>query len=134
MKTIFVFGSNKPGWHGAGAAKDALDEHGAIYGQGEGLQGNSYAVPTRDAAIVNGRLRIWTLPLSEVRQSVNRLRAVAKKYPNYRFECTAFGTGYAGFTHPEIAPMLKGAPKNIVVPKEWAPFCPDQPWKDWNDE
>ena len=45
---IFVFGSNKAGRHGKGAAKYALENHGAIYGQGEGLQGNSYAIPTKD--------------------------------------------------------------------------------------
>lgn len=46
--TIFVFGSNPEGRHGAGAAKTAVDSFGAIYGQGEGLQGNSYALPTKD--------------------------------------------------------------------------------------
>ena len=46
---IFVFGSNLAGRHGAGAALCALREHGAIYGQGVGLQGNSYAIPTKDS-------------------------------------------------------------------------------------
>ena len=44
---VFVFGSNLAGRHGRGAARAAVREHGAIYGQGEGLQGNSYAIPTR---------------------------------------------------------------------------------------
>jgi hypothetical protein len=45
---IFVFGSNLAGRHGAGAALAALKDHGAIYGRGEGLQGQSYAIPTKD--------------------------------------------------------------------------------------
>ena len=45
--TIFVFGSNPTGYHGAGAAKDAANRFGAIYGQGEGLQGSAYALPTK---------------------------------------------------------------------------------------
>lgn len=46
--TIFVFGSNPEGRHGAGAAKVAVKMFGAKYGQGEGLQGNSYALPTKE--------------------------------------------------------------------------------------
>ena len=49
--TIFVFGSNPEGRHGAGAAKTAIEKFGAIYGQGEGLQGNSYAIPTKDLRV-----------------------------------------------------------------------------------
>ena len=45
--TIFVFGSNPEGRHGAGAAKVAREKFGAIYGRGEGLQGNAYALPTK---------------------------------------------------------------------------------------
>lgn len=48
MTDIFVFGSNLAGRHGAGSALEALKKHGAIYGQGVGRQGNSYAIPTND--------------------------------------------------------------------------------------
>lgn len=51
--TIFVFGSNPEGRHGAGAAKTAVQKFGAIYGQGEGLQGNAYALPTKDLRVTN---------------------------------------------------------------------------------
>ena len=46
--TIFVFGSNPEGRHGSGSAKVARLQFGAIYGQGEGLQGNAYALPTTE--------------------------------------------------------------------------------------
>ena len=49
--TIFVFGSNPEGRHGKGAAKIAVDQFGAKYGQGEGLQGNAYALPTKDLRV-----------------------------------------------------------------------------------
>ena len=48
---IFVFGSNPQGRHGLGSAKEAKDKFGAIYGQGEGLQGNAYALPTKDLRV-----------------------------------------------------------------------------------
>lgn len=45
---IFVFGSNTQGIHGAGAALWARKNAGAIYGQARGLQGQSYAIITKD--------------------------------------------------------------------------------------
>ena len=45
---VFVFGSNINGMHGGGAARVAMDKFGAIWGQGEGLQGQSYAIPTME--------------------------------------------------------------------------------------
>ena len=45
---IFVFGSNEHGRHGGGAAHTAVIKFGAIMGQGEGLQGQSYAIPTME--------------------------------------------------------------------------------------
>jgi len=40
----FVFGSNLAGRHGAGAAKQAHDQFGAVYGVGEGPTGQCYAL------------------------------------------------------------------------------------------
>lgn len=45
---VFVFGSNMAGNHAGGAARTAVEKFGAIMGQAEGLQGQSYAVPTLD--------------------------------------------------------------------------------------
>ena len=60
---VFVFGSNLAGRHGKGAALHARQQHGAIYGQGVGLQGSSYAIPTKDSLL-------RTLPLSEINKYV----------------------------------------------------------------
>ena len=68
---IFVFGSNLAGRHGRGAALAALKEHGAVYGKGIGLQGNSYAIPTKD-------FRIQTLPLSVINNYVQDFFKVRK--------------------------------------------------------
>lgn len=43
---IFVFGSNLEGQHGGGAALLAYRKWGAIWGQGAGLQGQTYGIPT----------------------------------------------------------------------------------------
>ena len=59
---IFVFGSNLQGMHGGGAARTAYQKFGAIMGQGVGLQGQSYGIPTMQGATRNSRiefLSIW---------------------------------------------------------------------------
>jgi hypothetical protein len=75
---VFVFGSNEAGIHGAGAAKCALDEHGAILGQGVGRQGDSYAIPTKGHYIKPGETqkRIGrTLPLIDIEKYVDEFIA-----------------------------------------------------------
>jgi hypothetical protein len=106
---IFVFGSNLAGRHGKGAALHARQHCGAIYGQGIGLQGRSYAIPTKD-----GRLN--TLPLPVIRRHVEQFRAFAARHPELTFEVTAIGCGLAGYTPEEIAPLFRDAPANCVLP------------------
>ena len=110
--SIFVFGSNLAGRHGAGAAKYARDYAGAVYGEGQGLQGNSYAIPTKDE-------RIQTLPLEVIQEYVEQFISFAEEMPYTEFFVTAVGTGLAGYSHEEIAPMFSGAPENCVLPIEW---------------
>ena len=43
---VFVFGSNLAGMHAGGAARVAYERFGAVMGQGVGMQGQSYAIPT----------------------------------------------------------------------------------------
>lgn len=109
---IFVFGSNLAGRHGAGAALHARIEHGAIYGQGDGLQGNSYAIPTKDG-------NIETLPLSEIKQYVEEFKTFATNHPELSFFVTRIGCGLAGYTDEQIAPMFKGSPSNCQLPEGW---------------
>ena len=109
---IFVFGSNLSGIHGGGAAKTALDNYGAIWGQGEGLQGNSYALPTKDQ-------NLKTLPIDHVKAYVLRFLAYAEQRPDLYFFVTRIGCGLAGFTDAEIGPMFKGAPENCELPHGW---------------
>ncbi|WP_276122648.1 A1S_2505 family phage non-structural protein [Pararhizobium qamdonense] len=112
MTDIFVFGSNLAGIHGAGAAKFAKNFHGAIYGQGIGLQGKSYGIPTKDR-------RIETLPLSEVRRHVNDFIVFAKSRPDLTFEVTPIGCGLAGYKRLQIKPMFDGMPANCRFNKTW---------------
>jgi hypothetical protein len=109
---IFVFGSNLRGRHCKGAALHAVKHHGAIYGQGEGLQGSAYAIPTKDE-------RIRTLPLERIRPAVDRFIEFARSHPDLTFKVTAIGTGLAGFRIDQIAPMFKVAPGNCLMPEEW---------------
>jgi hypothetical protein len=101
MTEIFVFGSNQAGRHGKGAAKFALDNHGAIYGQGFGLQGNSFAIPTKDRYIN-------TLPLSEIKKYIDQfLDEVVRYYSHYTFNITRIGCGLAGYNwENDIRPLF----------------------------
>jgi len=112
MKKIFVFGSNLSGIHGAGAAKFALENHGAIWGIGIGPQGDSFAIPTKD-------YRIRTLPLYHIESSVKFFMTYAKEHPELTFQVTRIGCGLAGYVDGQIAPMFKGAPDNCELPEGW---------------
>lgn len=111
---IFVFGSNLAGRHGAGAAKHALQYHGATYGRGIGIQGNSYAIPTKDC-------NLRTLPLNKIKHHVSNFIAFAKVHPELNFKLTRIGCGLAGYTDQEITALLPSSlPQNVLVPPEWA--------------
>lgn len=105
---IYVFGSNSAGRHGAGTAATARRLHGAIYGQAEGRQGNSYAIPTR--AYVGGSFK--TLPRNLVETHVKEFITYALDHPELIFQVTDIGCGLAGFTPEEIAPMFRLTPEN----------------------
>lgn len=107
-KTVFVFGSNLAGVHGAGAAKQALKFWGAKLGVGVGRQGMAYAIPTKDRNLAS-------LPLDRVRDVVADFKVYAWKHPCLRFLVTDIGCGLAGFSVSAIAPMFRGAPKNCVL-------------------
>lgn len=116
MAAIFVFGSNTAGRHGAGAALFARQQRGAIYGQGEGLQGDSYGIPTKGQRPDRS---LYTLPLEQVRAGVERFLAFAASRPDLQFEVTPIGCGHAGYLPVEIAPMFEGAPANCQLPDEF---------------
>ncbi|MCB1466674.1 MAG: hypothetical protein KDK08_05925 [Rhizobiaceae bacterium] len=109
---IWVFGSNLAGRHGKGAALVAIQRHGAIYGQGEGLQGNSYGIPTKDE---NLKPRL----LDDIFWSVELFKSVAAEMPERTFWVTRVGCGLAGFADWQMAPMFWGCPKNCILPDEW---------------
>lgn len=109
---IFVFGSNRAGRHGRGSALEALRNHGAQYAQGEGMQGKSYAIPTKDE-------HLRSLPLAEIQAGVNRFLEVARARPCDEFRVVQIGCGLAGYTPAQIAPFFRDAPVNVCLPKEF---------------
>lgn len=110
---VFVFGSNLAGRHGAGAALFAKQNHGAIYGQGEGLQGHSYGIPTKDA-------NIRTLPLTRIAEAVATFKSFAAEHPELTFVITPIGCGLAGYKPEQIAPFFADSPPNCQLPVEFA--------------
>jgi hypothetical protein len=122
--TIFVFGSNPEGRHGAGAAKVAREQFGAIYGQGEGLQGNAYALPTKDLRVKeNNSLR--SISPEQIIESIKKLYETARQNPDKQFKVAYRNTDRAslnGYTGLEMIDMFLKAgsiPTNIVFSKEW---------------
>jgi hypothetical protein len=112
---VFVFGSNLAGRHGAGAALFARNYNGAIYGQGVGPQGQSYAIPTKDALL-------QTLPLILIKTYILGFLEYAKANPALTFYVTRIGCGLAGYKDEDIAPMFKSHPSNCTMPVEWEPW------------
>jgi len=96
---IFVFGSNLLGNHAGGAARFAAEKFGAINGQGIGLQGKSYALPTLDTTMDK-------LSLKQMASYVSELQVCAINNPKLTFLITEVGCGIAGFTHQEVAPLF----------------------------
>lgn len=109
---VFVFGSNLAGRHGKGAAKHAVERHGAIYGVGAGRQGMSYAIPTKCGALD-------TLSLHIIRYHVWEFVRYAEENPETAFYLTRVGCGLSGYADWQIAPLFSGCPPNIVLPHEW---------------
>ena len=108
-KEIFVFCSNLAGSHGGGAARLAYERFGAIWGQGVGLQGQSYGIPT-----MHGGVEV-------IKPYVDEFIEFAKQHPEYQFFVTKIGCGIAGFAIEEMAPLFQKAidVENIILPKDF---------------
>jgi len=106
---IFVFGSNLGGFHGGGAARAALNHFGAVWGQGVGLQGQSYAIPTMQGGP------------ETIKPYVDDFIAFARQNQQYRFLVTRIGCGIAGFRSDDIAPLFRDAldMENVILPKDF---------------
>ena len=106
---IFVFGSNLQGAHGGGAAWLAYDKFGAVWGQGVGLQGQSYGIPTMQGGV------------ETIEPYVTEFIRFAKAHPELTFLVTRIGCGIAGFTPKQIAPLFYDAleVENILLPEDF---------------
>lgn len=107
-REVFVFGSNEGGRHGKGAAKQAI-KFGAVYGQGDGLQGQAYGISTKDRD-----LRV--LPLHRISVKVARFLRFAETRPELTFLVTPIGCGLSRYSPKDIAPMFWDRPVNVVLP------------------
>jgi len=111
---VFVFGSNLAGRHGAGAAKTARLSFRAEWGVGEGLTGQCYAIPTKDA-----HLRV--ISIEEIAKSVAAFAEICKKMTDHKFLVTEIGCGLAGYTPSQIAPLFNWAigQDNVSLPSNF---------------
>ncbi|MDR1348839.1 MAG: hypothetical protein LBJ63_10545 [Prevotellaceae bacterium] len=108
---IFVFGSNLQGFHGGGAARTAHRKFGAVWGQGVGLHGQTYAIPTMQGGI------------ETIKPYIDEFLAFAKAHLELNFLVTEIGCGIAGFTVEEIAPLFSSAIdediENVYLPESF---------------
>jgi len=106
---VFVFGSNKEGRHGGGAARVALNNFGAKWGEGVGMTGRCYAIPTMDGSI------------DIIRRHVDDFTEYARIHPELTFLVTPIGCGIAGWSADEIALLFKEASRleNVTLPKSF---------------
>ena len=116
---IFVFGSNFQGRHMGGAARVAQEKYGAVWGIGEGLQGQSYAIPTMEG-------------LENLAPAVQRFTSFAKQHQELKFFVTAIGCGIAGYQADEIAPFFLNAAylPNVYLPLSFWKVIMDIPRAD----
>ena len=107
---IFVFGSNLEGMHMGGAARVAYEKFGAKWGQGVGIQGQSYAIPTMQGGV------------ETIKPYVDEFINLAREWDQNTFYVTRIGCGIAGFTDEEIAPLFDEAYDlyNVRLPKSFA--------------
>jgi hypothetical protein len=115
---VFVFGSNTEGRHGKGAALIAKQRFGAKYGQAEGLQGQSYAIITKD--LKKGEKSI---PLNKIGKGIQDMLLFAKDNPNKKFYVAKLGSSLAGYSTDEIKGLFEQLknfiPNNVVLPREY---------------
>ena len=109
---IFVFGSNLAGAHGGGAARLAYRKFGAVWGEGVGLHGRTYAIPTMQGGV------------QTIKSYVDEFIRFAIEHPWLTFLVTRIGCGIAGFQDRDIAPLFKAAinVENIILPKGFVDY------------
>lgn len=109
---IFVFGSNLEGYHGGGAAHLAFKKFGAVWGQGVGLHGQSYAIPTMHGGV------------SAIKPYVDEFIAFARAHTELYFYVTRIGCGIAGFKDSDIAPLFADAAnmENVALPRSFIAY------------
>ena len=122
--TVFVYGSNLRGIHGAGAALAAHTHFGAKLGIGSAvLVGRSFGIPTKYNPTMNQRDRI---PLFSISAAIKQLADTMRDNPNLTFFLTRVGCGLAGYRDGDVAPLfaeqLEGLYDQLDVPETWAPY------------
>ena len=126
--TIFVFGSNPEGIHGAGSAKVAVIYFGAKYGQGEGLQGSAYALPTTYLNFNDKRLPPYNRAMKEdeIIAHIKKMYKCAKEHPDKKFKVAyrnqPWQATLCGYTGKEMIEMFKESgeiPENVWISEEW---------------
>jgi hypothetical protein len=103
---VIVVGTNVDGLHGGGAAAFAHERFGLRWGVGEGLCGQSYALPTMEGP-------------EKLTFAAHRFVLYASLSHDLVFLLTKVGCGIAGYDEAAVGWLFAGAPANVVKPPGW---------------
>ena len=105
---IVIVGTNKDGAHLGGFAAYCKEHFGLVDGVARGRSGDCYAIDTMSG-------------LDAIKEQIPAFIEAAKVLPLCTFLVTQIGTGIAGFTVEQIAPLFAAAKdvENIYLPKEF---------------
>jgi len=103
---VFVFGSNASGHHGGGAAHIAWQKFGAVWSEGHGLHGQTFAIDTMSG-------------MDAFAADAATFVAFAASHPQLTFLLTPVGCGIAGYVAEQVAPMFASVPENVVMPESF---------------
>lgn len=106
LDEYIVVGTNYEGKHLGGAALYAVENFGLQWGCGEGLSGQTYALPTMSG-------------LEDIKNAALNFMEFAKFNPDKTFYLTRVGCGIAGHSDEQVAPFFKDSPENVIKPKDW---------------
>lgn len=119
---VFVFGSNLNGVHSGGASLKAFRDFGAEWGQAEGPQGQSYAIPTDIRGEAVGNISDF------LKRHIDMFIDYARAHQEKTFLVTKVGCGTAGFYEDFMAPFFRDALelKNVRLPKEFVEILTEE--------
>lgn len=112
QKVVNVFATDVDGLHQNTEAERAVNQWGALVGNGEGPSGLSYAIPVYNS---EGKVR----PIEQLRGPIRRFLEYASKNKKTIFKVSRLGCDLFGYDDFDVAPYFTNAPDHVILPVGW---------------